>query len=325
MDLICLGIILVDMFPVEVGKPLVEVSSFTPKPGGAPANVAVAARRMGSGSAFIGKVGQDIFGNWLKQVLDHEDVDTSGMVFDNEARTSLVFIGMPDEHHAEFVFYRNPGADMRLTEQDLNITLLRETKALHIDSLSLTNTTYKKATLKAIDIVRKSGGLISYDVNYRPTMWDTPEQAITTAKEIIPLCDILKLNDDELELITGQPDPKIGGEIILTMGGKLCLVTLGEKGSHYITPYHHGFIPAFKVNTIDSVGCGDAFLGAMLHKLLQFDSLETGLQKENITKVLKFAAAAGALTATKRGALPAIPYRDEVDRFLEKFDNEEDA
>ncbi len=325
MDLTCLGIILVDMFPVEVGKPLVEVSAFSPKPGGAPANVAVAARRMGLETAFIGKVGKDIFGNWLKDVLDQENVDTTGMAFDSEARTSLVFIGMPDAHHAEFVFYRNPGADMRLTKADLNLDLLKQSKALHFDSLSLTNPSYREATITAIEVVRKAGGFISYDVNYRPTMWETAEEAIRTAKDVISLCDIIKLNDVELELITGETDPRLGGEHILEMGGALCLITLGEKGSYYITHTNSGYAPAFKVKTIDSIGCGDAFLGAILQQLLQFKSLQTGLQKENIKGVVRFAAAAGALTATKRGALPAIPFRQDVDHFLSTFNSKEEA
>lgn len=324
MDLICLGIILVDMFPTEVGKPLVEVSSFTPKPGGAPANVAVAAARMGSQTSFIGKVGQDLFGDWLIKVLDQEGVDTSGMVLDDQARTSLTFIGMPDEHHAEFVFYRNPGADMRLSQEDLNLDLLMKTRALHIDSVSFTSHSYTEATLKAIEIVKKTGGFISYDVNYRPTMWSSSSDAISAAKVLIPLSDLIKLNDLELELITGLVDPITGGEKILAMGGQCCLVTLGDQGSYYITQNQNGFVPAFQVKTIDSIGCGDAYLGALLHQLLQFDSLETGLQKKNLEQVLKFAAAAGALTATKRGALPAIPYRQEVDHFLDNFNEKED-
>lgn len=324
MDLICLGIILVDMFPVEVGKPLVEVSAFMPKPGGSSANVAVAAKRMGSQSAFIGKVGQDIFGHWLQDVLSTEGVDTSGMVFDEEVRTSLVFIGMPDEHSAEFVFYRNPGADMRLTQEDLNQSLLKGTKALHIDSISLTNPSYRKATIKAIKLVKKSGGFISFDVNYRPTMWPSPEDAIEATQDIIPLCDIIKVNDTELALITGKTDPYAGGKIILTLGGQICLITQGDKGSYFLTPDHQGFVPAFKVKTIDSIGCGDAFLGALLNQFLQYDSLKTALQPQNVEKVIRFAAAAGALTATKRGALPAIPYRDEVDAFIRNLISKED-
>ncbi len=316
MDLTCLGIILVDMFPVEVGKHLVEVSSFTPKPGGAPANVAVAAKRFGAKTAFIGKVGKDIFGFWLKEVLENEGVDTSGVVFDNEARTSLTFIGMPDEQHAEFVFYRNPGADMRLTKKDLNISLLENSKALHFDSLSLTHQNYKDATLLAIQIVKRVGGFISYDVNYRPTMWHSSMAAIQAAKEMISLSDVIKLNDTELELITGEKDPKQGGHAILEMGGKLALITLGEKGAFYITNAAEGYLPAFKVDTIDAIGCGDAFLGAILQQLTQYTSLEEALMHKNLYPIVRFASAAGALTSTKRGALPAIPFRAEVEAFL---------
>jgi fructokinase len=324
MDLICLGIILVDMFPVEVGKPMMEVSAFMPKPGGSSANVAVAAKRMGSKTAFIGKVGQDIFGRWLRDILSSEGVDTSGMVFDKEVRTSLVFIAMPDEHSAEFVFYRNPGADMRLTHKDLDKDLLKGTKALHIDSISLTNPSYRKATIEAIKLVKNSGGFISFDVNYRPTMWTSPEEAKKAVQEIIPLCDVIKLNDTELELITGETEPYAGGKYILSLGGLLCLITQGDKGSYFLTSEHRGFVPAFKVKTIDSIGCGDAFLGALLNQFLQYDTLQTALQQQNVEKVIRFAAAAGALTATKRGALPAIPYRNEVDAFLRNQNSKED-
>ena len=317
MDVTCLGIILVDMFPDEIGKPLVEVSSFSPKPGGAPANVSVSAQRMGSSAAFIGKVGKDLFGHWLKEVLTSEGVQTRGMVFTDEVRTTLVFIGMPDENNAEFVFYRNPGADMMLTLEDLNIDLLKESKALHFDSLSLTNPGYLEATMLAIDVVKASGGFISYDVNYRPTMWKSPDEAIQAARFVLPLCDVIKVNDIELGLITGESDFDKGADLILSEGGKLCLVTLGTKGAYYFTQQSKGFVPAYTVKTIDSIGCGDAFLGAILHQLTQFASLEAALASGQLKEMVQFAAAAGALTATKRGALPAIPYRSEVETFLE--------
>ncbi len=319
MDLTCLGIILVDMFPIEIGKPLVEVSSFTPKPGGAPANVAVAAQRMGSSVAFIGKVGDDFFGSWLRDILINEGINTSGLVIDRDARTSLVFIGMPDKNNAEFVFYRNPGADMLLNENDLNEDLLLKSKALHIDSLSLTHSNYRKATLKAIEIVKNAGGFISYDVNYRPTMWNSPDEAIQAALEIIPLCDAIKINEFELELITGQKNAEFGGKSIIKQGVDLCLITLGENGAFYVTKNRAGFVPAYKVNTIDSIGCGDAFLGAILHHLTQYDSLQEDFPEDQIEHIVDFSSAAGALTSTKRGALPAIPSRLEVENFIESY------
>ncbi|MFN2304252.1 MAG: carbohydrate kinase family protein [Anaerolineales bacterium] len=316
MDLTCLGIILVDMFPVEVGKLLVEVSAFTPNPGGAPANVAVAARRLGSSVAFIGKVGKDHFGYWLRDILNGEGVQTNGLVFDDLARTSLVFIAMPDENSAEFVFYRNPGADMRLTEDDLDEDLLRTSKALHFDSLSLTNPQYRAATVKAIDIVKDHGGFISYDVNYRPTMWPDPEDAIKATKDVLPYCDVIKVNDIELELITGIKEPERGSEVLINRYGKLCLITLGSKGAYYITRDQRGYMPAYRVKTIDAIGCGDGFLGAILFQLTKFDSLSKALSSNQLSNIVRFATAAGALTSTKRGALPALPFKSDVEDFI---------
>jgi len=318
MDIICLGIILVDMFPVEVGKHLVDVSSFSPNPGGAPANVAVAARRMGSETAFIGKVGEDIFGHWLLETLEKEGVQTDGMIVDPQARTTLVFIGMPNKNEAEFVFYRNPGADMLLKKDELDRNIIEQSKALHVDSLSLTNPDYFLATTTAVEIVRNHGGLVSFDVNYRPTMWNSPKTAISAAKELLPMCDVIKVNEEEVALITGNDDPIEGGKAIIKQGGKLCLITMGKNGAYYVTKKFNGFFPSFKVKTIDAIGCGDAFLGAILHCLTQFDNLDDAFNKVEIEKIVQFAAAAGALTSTKRGALPAIPYRNEVDNFIKK-------
>jgi fructokinase len=173
MDIVCLGEVLVDMFPAEVGRRLVEVSAFRPKPGGAPANVAVAAARLGARSAFIGKVGNEAFGHHLADVLRQEGVEVRGMRYDQEARTGMAFIAMPDENTAEFVFYRNPGADMRLRADELDRRLLQETRAFHFGSLSLGQEPSRGATLEAAKIARGAGALISFDVNYRPTLWSS--------------------------------------------------------------------------------------------------------------------------------------------------------
>ncbi|HID86970.1 MAG TPA: carbohydrate kinase, partial [Anaerolineae bacterium] len=154
MDIVCLGELLVDMFPAELGRPLAQVSAFHPKPGGAPANVAVAAARLGAQSAFIGKLGDDAFGHHLADVLRQEGVDVRGVRFDQEARTTMAFIAMPDENTQEFVFYRNPGADTRLHPDDLDRSLLRETRALHFGSLSLTHEPSRSATMEAVEIAR---------------------------------------------------------------------------------------------------------------------------------------------------------------------------
>jgi fructokinase len=196
MDIVCLGELLVDMFPDEVGRGLADVTAFRPKPGGAPANVAVAAARLGAESAFIGKVGDEVFGHHLADVLKQEGVDVSGMRFDTDARTPLAFIAMPDVNSYEILFYRNPGADMRLRPDELDRQLLMTTRAFHFGSISLIHEPSRSATLEAVQIARRGGALISFDVNYRPDLW-TRDQARKMVIETIPLVDVLKINEVE--------------------------------------------------------------------------------------------------------------------------------
>ncbi len=192
MDVVCLGELLIDMFPVEMGCRLVEVSAFSPKPGGAPANVAVAAARLGAQSAFIGKVGEDAFGHYLAEVLDQAGVETCGVRFDRQARTTLAFIAMPDANSAEFLFYRNPGADTRLHPDELDRSLLQSTQALHFDSLSLSDEPARSATLEAVRLAHAVGALISFDANYRPSLWSNRQQAVDQIMAVIHQVDLVK-------------------------------------------------------------------------------------------------------------------------------------
>jgi fructokinase len=257
MQILCLGELLIDMFPAEVGRGMTEVSSFRPKPGGAPANAAVAAARLGAQSGFIGKVGEDIFGRYLEGVLKQEGVDTRGMRFDTQARTTLVFIAMPDVNTAEFIFYRNPGADMLLSPEELDTALLQETQCLHFGSLSLIDEPIRSATLRAIEIARAAGAMISFDVNYRPALWQSQEAARLRMLETIPQVDLVKVNDTELALLTGSDDLDPASRSLLRKGPKLCVVTLGAKGSFFQTGQDSEFIPGYEVETVDATGCGD--------------------------------------------------------------------
>ena len=203
MDIVTLGELLIDMFPDEIGPRMGEVKAFLPKPGGAPANVAVAAKRLGAQTAFIGKVGEDLFGQYLKEVLDAEGVDTRGVVFDTEARTTMAIIAMPDEYSAEFVFYRNPGADYRLEATELDEKLLQTTKALHFGSLSLTDEPARTATYQAVKIARASGALISFDVNYRESLWHDRNDFIDQVRKMVAEVDLVKVNENEAALLSG--------------------------------------------------------------------------------------------------------------------------
>jgi fructokinase len=316
MDIVCLGELLIDMFPAEIGRSMGSVSSFHPKPGGAPANVAVAASRLGLRSAFIGKVGEDIFGHFLEDTLNAEKVSTQGLRYDHEARTTLVFIAMPDENTAEFVFYRNPGADTRLTPEELDRTLLRETLFLHFGSLSLTDEPARSATYEAVSIARSAGVQVSYDVNYRPSLWRDPAEAIEQALAIIPSVDLLKVNETELKLLGVSEKLDSAARALLELGPSLCVVTLGPGGSFFQTKAGSGFVPAFPVHTVDSTGCGDAFVAGLLCRLLAEGQPVADLTPARLGPALRYANAVGALTAQSLGVIPALPTAAQVEGFL---------
>ncbi len=321
-QIVTLGEILIDMFPAEVGRPLVKVSAFHPKPGGAPANVAVAARRLGAETAFIGKVGNDIFGYHLIDVLKKEGVDTSGMRVDESARTTMAIIAMPDENTAEFVFYRNPGADLQLQPDELEMNLLQNTRVLHIGSLSLVDEPGRSATKAAIATAREHGALISFDVNYRPSLWQSPEEALFQIQEMIPLVNLIKVNEVELALLqNSEEDPTDSIGKILAQGPELCVLTRGNEGSYAQFSQGSATVPAFQVKTVDATGCGDAFIAALLFQISQTGRWRQQLTPTHIELILRYANAVGALTAQTQGAIPALPTADQVKTFLHQHEN----
>ena len=315
VDVVCLGEILIDMFPSELGRRLVEVPAFHPKPGGAPANVAVAAARLGAKSAFMGKVGDDLFGHHLAQVLAREGVEGRGLRFDAQARTTMAIIAMPDENTAEFVFYRNPGADMRLRPEELDGDLLREARAFHFGSLSLTDEPARSATREAIRRAREAGALVSFDVNYRPTLWTSPQQAQAIVMEMIPQVDLLKVNESELDLLAGN-DLEAGTRALLERGPKLVIVTLGPNGCYFRFAEGGAHVRGFKVKTVDAVGCGDAFIAGLLTRLVVNGDWRSQLRMDRLRDCLRYANAVGALTALAPGVIPALPTAASVEAFL---------
>jgi fructokinase len=330
MDVVCLGELLVDMFPAEVGRPLTEVSAFRPVPGGAPANVAVAAARLGARSAFIGKVGDDAFGHHLADVLRREGVDVRGMRFDDQARTTMNIMAQPDANSYVCLFYRNPGADTLLRPDELDCQLLQETRAFHFGSLSLTDEPGRSATLEAVRIAREAGALISFDVNYRPTLWNSPAEARDRVMAMVPHVNLLKVNEAELALLAGSEDLDAAGQTLLKLGPELCVVTLGPEGSFFRVAGGGERVPAFAVHTVDATGCGDAFIAGLLWQLVNphpSPPSESGRERANwrdhltpaqLRRSLRYANAVGALTALTQGVIPALPTAAQVDSFLER-------
>ncbi|PHT46403.1 Fructokinase-2 [Capsicum baccatum] len=292
--IVSFGEMLIDFVPTVSGVSLAEAPGFLKAPGGAPANVAIAVTRLGGKSAFVGKLGDDEFGHMLAGILKQNGVQADGINFDTGARTALAFVTLRADGEREFMFYRNPSADMLLKPEELNLDLIRSAKVFHYGSISLIVEPCRSAHLKAMEVAKEAGALLSYDPNLRLPLWPSAEEAKKQIKSIWDKADVIKVSDVELEFLTGNP--KIDDESAMSLWHpnlKLLLVTLGEKGCNYYT------------KTIDTTGAGDSFVGALLTKIVDDQAI---IQDEaRLKEVLRFACACGAITTTKKGAIPALP------------------
>lgn len=309
--IVSFGEMLIDFVPTVSGVSLAEAPGFLKAPGGAPANVAIAVARLGGKSAFVGKLGDDEFGHMLAGILKQNGVNGDGINFDQGARTALAFVTLRADGEREFMFYRNPSADMLLKPEELNLELIRSAKVFHYGSISLIVEPCRSAHLKAMEVARDAGALLSYDPNLRLPLWPSAEEAREQIMSIWDKADVIKVSDVELEFLTGSN--KIDDQSAMSLWHpnlKLLLVTLGEKGCRYYTKNFHGEVDAFHVNTVDTTGAGDSFVGALLCHCVDDHSI---LEDEGrLRKVLTFANACGAITTTKKGAIPALPNESDV-------------
>ncbi|KAK8560701.1 hypothetical protein V6N13_026137 [Hibiscus sabdariffa] len=310
--IVSFGEMLIDFVPTVSGVSLAEAPGFLKAPGGAPANVAIAVARLGGKASFVGKLGDDEFGRMLADILKQNGVSDDGVLFDQGARTALAFVTLRADGEREFMFYRNPSADMLLKPEELNLDLIRSAKVFHYGSISLIVEPCRSAHLKAMEVAKEAGALLSYDPNLRLPLWPSADEARKQILSIWDKADIVKVSDVELEFLTGSD--KVDDETAMKLGRPnftLLLVTLGEKGSRYYTKKFHGAVDAFHVNTVDTTGAGDSFVGALLCKIVHDPSI---LENESkLREVLTFANACGAITTTKKGAIPALP--TEADAF----------
>ncbi|KAJ8445749.1 hypothetical protein Cgig2_026076 [Carnegiea gigantea] len=300
------GEMLIDFVPTVSGVSLAEAPGFLKAPGGAPANVAIAVARLGGNAAFVGKVGDDEFGRMLAGILTENGVTDGGVLFDTGARTALAFVTLRSDGEREFMFYRNPSADMLLREDELNLELIRKAKVFHYGSISLIVEPCRTAHLKAMKEAKAAGALLSYDPNLRLPLWPSAEKAREQIMSIWDQADVIKVSDNELEFLTESD--KIDDATAMSLWHpnlKLLLVTLGDHGCRYYTKNFKGSVEAFKVETIDTTGAGDSFVGALLNKVVDDHSIIE--DEPRLREVLKFANACGAITTTKKGAIPALP------------------
>ncbi|KAL6606934.1 hypothetical protein ACP70R_042587 [Stipagrostis hirtigluma subsp. patula] len=289
---VCFGELLIDFVPTVSGVSLAEAPAFKKAPGGAPANVAVGIARLGGSSAFIGKVGDDEFGYMLSDILKQNNVNNQGLLFDPHARTALAFVTLRSDGEREFMFYRNPSADMLLEETELDLQLIRKAK-----------------TAKA---AKDAGVLVSYDPNLRLPLWSSAEDARDGILSIWETADVIKISEEEVSFLTNGEDPYDDAVVkkLMHPNLKLLLVTEGPDGCRYYSKEFSGRVSGLKVTAVDTTGAGDAFVAGMLSQLATDFSL---LQDEGrLREALKFANVCGALTVTERGAIPALPTRQQV-------------
>lgn len=301
-----IGEILIDL--TQSGINSRGIPQFDANPGGAPANLAVAAARLGADTAFIGKVGADSFGALLKRTLSENKVDISGLVTDPYNATTLAVVSVAPSGERSFSFYRDTGADVNLRTDEISDAQLKNTQILHFGSVSLTCDPSRSATLHAVRKARAQGSLISYDPNYRASLWSDEETALCWMKAPLELVDILKISDEELPLLTGTSDPEAGSALLAAIGIRLVLVTLGEKGAYYRFRNATGHIPGVPCRVADTNGAGDTFFGAFLAQLTDLDTLTV----PRLETMIAYANKAASITTSRPGAIPAMPGYEEV-------------
>ncbi|MFO7544568.1 MAG: PfkB family carbohydrate kinase [Trueperaceae bacterium] len=318
--LVTLGEALIDFVPVKSGVALEDAERFVRAAGGAPANVAVGASRLGVQAAFLGKVGDDPFGRHLVQVLERDGVDAGAVRLDHEARTALAFVSLSESGERDFVFYRNPSADMRYRPDEVDESVLAAADALHVGSISLIQDPARAATVHALDVARRNGAWVSYDPNLRLALWPSATEAKRGILSIWDRANVIKLSEDELAFLTGGRDAA-AARGLMHDELDLLVVTLGAAGVRYQCGARWGGVggevQGFRVEAVDTTGAGDAFMAALLAGLLGGASRRTtALERDELETLLRRANACGALTTTRRGAIPALPSAAELDAFL---------
>ena len=315
-DVTALGELLIDFTEngtSSQGNPIMEAN-----PGGAPCNVLAMLERLGKKTAFIGKVGKDMFGNQLKAAVEEVGIDTKALIMDEEVHTTLAFVHTYPDGDRDFSFYRNPGADMMLTQEEVPDDLIRDSRIFHFGTLSSTHEGVRKATRHAIEVAKDAGCIITFDPNLRPPLWKSLEDARVEIEYGLTKCDVLKISDNEVEFLFDTTDYDKGAALIEEKYHiPLVLITLGKDGSR---AYYKGprveCAPFLQENTLETTGAGDTFCASILNYVLDHGLKD--LSDENLMEMLTFANAGASLITTRKGALRVMPTREEVEEFIAK-------
>ena len=315
-DILTLGELLIDF--THNGVSSQGNGLFEANPGGAVCNVLAMMNKLGHSAAYMGKVGDDIFGHLLKKTLEEVSINTECMLMDKDARTTLAFVANDETGDRSFSFYRNPGADMMFTADEVNEDAIAASRIFHFGTLSMTHEGVREATKKALDIAKENGVMISFDPNLRESLWDSLDTAKEQFAYGMQYCDVLKISDNEIQWFTGKEDYEEGIKTLQdTYHIPLIFLSLGRDGSRAYYKDMKVEVPAFvQENTIETTGAGDTFFGSALHFVLE-KGLEN-LSEDDLTELLTFANAAASIITTRKGALKVMPSRAEVETLINK-------
>lgn len=314
IDVTALGELLIDFtengFSGQ-GNPLLEAN-----PGGAPCNVLAMLQKLGKKTAFIGKVGDDMFGQQLTDAVTSVGIDTRALMVDKEVHTTLAFVHTYPGGDRDFSFYRNPGADMMLTKDEVDTDLIRSSRIFHFGTLSSTHEQVREATRYAIDVAKEAGCIVTFDPNLRPPLWASLDDAKREIEYGLGKCDVLKISDNEVEFLFGTTDYDLGAKLLKEKYNiPLILITMGPDGSRaYYKDMRVEVAPFLQENTIETTGAGDTFCASSLNYVLEHGLDD--LTEENLKELLTFANAAASLITTKKGALKVMPEKEEVLAFI---------
>ncbi len=313
-DVTALGEILIDFTYAglsERGECLFEQN-----PGGAPANVLAAAGRLGSKAAFIGKVGKDMHGDFLKKTIETYGIDSTSLIATEEAFTTLAFVSLDENGERSFSFARKPGADTQLKPAEISEKMIQESKVFHFGSLSLTEEPSKSATLKALEYAKKHDVVVSYDPNYRALLWENEEAARNGMRLPLESVDIIKISDEEMMLLTDCDVAEEAAHILHEKGIACVIITMGKNGALLSANGNLVYADSFETEVIDTTGAGDCFMGSFLHCVTASGKDIRSLNEEDLKQFVSFSNAAAAICVSRRGAIHAMPTKNEVLAFI---------
>lgn len=305
-----LGEALIDFTPSGVSEAGMKL--FEQNPGGAPANALAVFAKFGEKAAFIGKVGNDMHGQFLKETMENAGIDTKGLVVAEDVFTTLAFVSLNDKGEREFSFARKPGADTCLRKEEVDTSIIENTDIFHVGSLSLTDEPSRSTTFFALEKARESGKIISYDPNYRALLWESKEKAIEGMRSMLDYVDVMKLSDEEIMLLTDIAEPQAAAQALLEKGISIVAVTLGADGAYICTKEGGAFVPGFASKVVDTTGAGDSFWGGFLYQLSKGGKCPEEVSLTEAKEYARFGNAVASLCVEKRGGIPAIPDMEQV-------------